>query len=254
MHRIMISYAAFFLAVGCGETDSISAQPSTENPAESGGVAQRSYSPPPTIDAMVEWTRQGELSRRMNPDDPASPHFISAVTGPRYDVYDHDTAIGNVIELSEMDVVGSLDLEPLDAWREWDGRDMRIGFVETRFGGGEGVAFVLVNSLADSDQFDVYVIETTRHTFEEWGGAARTMQLRGLIPTMESIPEEHRRAIATASLDRQTALYEAALNEFYKQGLASLMAMTQAQALNRMRELNYDLLLGGDITSPLIGD
>jgi len=70
---------------------------------------------------------------------------------------------------------------------------------------------------------------------------------------MNSIPQERKQQIAKATPKQQMKIYEAAYSSLMKQYYMGIM-MTQSQALLRMQELNYDLLLGGDITDPNIGN
>ena len=192
--------------------------------------------------------------RTQRPGDPRSPRFVSARTGPAFGVSDHDGAVRDLVKDTGMAFVSPPRLEPLEAWKGWDGRDMRVAFAETRLGGGPGVAFVLISQMPGSDQFAIYALEMPEATFRAWGGAPRMMVLREVIPSVDVFPAERRAQIAAAPLDGQTKLYEGALDAFYEQGVASLMMMSQAQTLMMMQELNYDLLLGGDISSPIIAD
>lgn len=96
--------------------------------------------------------------------------------------------------------------------------------------------------------------EVTEKTYLEWGGITRMMKFRRVIPSIEAFPKATRNRIARAPFKQQAKVYEAGLNMVLEKGAANMYAMSQSQSLMRMQELNYDLLLGGDITSPMIAD
>ena len=143
-------------------------------------------------------------------------------------------------------------LEKIEAWQQLDGSDFRIAFVPTQFSGIEGVAFILVKQEQGSDQFSVNIFEVPRETFIEWGGAARMLVIRGLLPNIEVFPENQRQSIAMGSMKEQSDFYEAATNKFFEMQMAGLVPMSQANLLNGMRELNYDLLFDNDIGTSVV--
>ncbi len=232
-----------------------SAQPSESPRAVAPSEAafpHRADDPPPTTQAEVlGWPSEG-LLRVRRPGDPTSPRAVSAVTGPDFDVYDHDAAVQDLVKDTGIDFVRPPRLEPSEAWRGVDGRDLRFTFAESRLGGQPAVVFLIISQKAGSDQFGIFAVETTRATFEAWGGAPRMMQVRGLIPTIDVFPAERRSQVARASLPQQVALYEAALDKLFLDLQTSAAMGAQARLLHGMRQLNYDLLFDEDISTSVL--
>ena len=209
------------------------------------------YPAPASFDDLSTWTKDGFFFVQ-RPGDPTSPRAVNAITGPDFDVYDHDAAVRDLVKDSGIDFVRTPRLEPSEAWVRVDGRDLRFTFAESRLGGEPGVVFLIVSQEAGSDQFQMFGVETTRATFEAWGGAPRMMLIRDLVPSVDVFPAERRAQIARGSLASQVALYEAALDKLFLELAASRTALSQGQLLNGMMELNYDLLFDNDIGASVL--
>lgn len=216
-------------------------------------AAQDRYPPPASQAEVLEWARD-HVTLAMRPGDPYSPRAYTAVTGPQYGAVDARSAIADLVRDTGIDFAETPGLEPLEAWRTWDGSTAWLVLTETRLSGAPGVLFLIGKQEAGSDQFTMFGVETTRDTFVAWGGIPRMMVLRELIPNVEVFPPERREQIATAPFENQVAVYEAALDHLLEDIAAALTMMNQAQVTLRMQEFNYDLLLGHDITSPGISD
>jgi hypothetical protein len=140
--------------------------------------------------------------------------------------------------------------ETFEAWRQFDGTDLRVALAETRLGGAPGVAFlVLSRQKKDRGQFRVWAAETPRDTFRAWGGIARMMVLHGDLPSVDVVPAGRRAQIADAPFHQQVAFHEATVDRVYAQGAAQLMA-SQLAVTQQMTQLNYNLLFGKPITAP----
>ncbi|MEM8777666.1 MAG: hypothetical protein AAGF26_02095 [Cyanobacteria bacterium P01_G01_bin.49] len=219
---------------------------------ETGEGQKRDYPAPEDQSDTNDWSEDGPW-RVQVPGDLYSPRVVTAVTGPKFGVHSSDGAVRDLVKDTGIDFVGLPQVETLDVWTNFDGRTVKMILAETRLNGQPGVLFLLIGNLKGSDEYKLFGIETTRETFQQWGGVTRMLVLRDVIDSVESFPADKRQAIAKAPLANQVAVYEAALNALYKELSAGLI-LNQAQTLLRMQELNYDLLLGDDITSPFIAD
>ncbi|WP_371397667.1 hypothetical protein [Fretibacter rubidus] len=214
----------------------------------------KSYTPPQTIAEMDRWPSIGKLTRSVNPSDPLAPRYYLAQTGPKYGVRDFATATQKLPSVSPLELRGQPTVEPLDAWAQYDGSRAGIVMQQTRLSGEPGVIVLFMTQKKGKSDIIYLGYEVTEKTFKEWGGITRMMKLRRVIPSIDAFPKATRDRISQAAFKQQTQLYEAALDKVLKNGVASMYAMSQAQTVMRMQELNYDLLLGGDITSPMISD
>lgn len=211
------------------------------------------YPPPATKTVAMAWKQQG-FWRLQRPGDPSSPRFVIATTGPKYNVYSFDAAITDFEKDLKVTFAQRPKLEPLESWKNFDGTDMRLALVPTRYGNIDGVFFFVIAKKPNNKEYILNGMEMTDATFRQWGGIARMLVLQEGLQSPELYPKERREAIANAPLPRQVAIYEASLNALYANLAGQMMAMSQAQVLLRMRELNYDLLLGKNITNPNIGN
>ncbi len=231
------------------------AQQETRRTAAAGGktrVAPGQYQPPPSLNLSKVWTKTGQWWLVQKPGDATSPRFAVGQTGPKFDVRSHDRAIGAIEEYFKVQFTARPKLEKLESWQKLDGSDFRIAFAPTNLGGAEGVAFIMIKQPRGRDVYQMNVLEMPRQSFVEWGGAARMMVLRGLMPSMEVFPKSERDRIARGSMASQTAFYEAAADKYFQMQAARTMAMTQTNLLLGMQELNYDLLFGNDIGTSVV--
>ena len=175
-------------------------------------------------------------------------------TGPKYDVHDFATAISKLQTVSKLKLIGSPYIEELEAWKDYDGSTAAIVIQQTKMQDQDGVILLFMTKKKGQKNIIYLGYEVTEDTYLEWGGITRMMKLRQVIPSIDAFPKSTRERIAHAPFKQQAKLYEAGLNKVLENGVASMYGMSQAQTLMRMQELNYDLLLGGDITSPMISD
>ncbi len=155
---------------------------------------------------------------------------------------------------TQVKAVEPIRFEPLEAWRRYDGRDMRLAMMKTRRDGIEQMAWFLARTTEDEGfNFLLLGMEVPLETYRQWGGIAHLLALRDIIPSVASMPADERDRVSRADGEAQTAVFEAALNAQFL-GLSAQMRASQASTLLRMQELNYDMLLGDDITSPGIAD
>ena len=212
----------------------------------------RDVPPAPSSWADVsDWSKPG-LWRLQSPGDPASPRWAGIRTDPG-EANTFDEALDVLVGFADLDPAGGAVSEEVDAWRRIDGRRRTVSLMETRYGGGRGVAFVVLERKPGSLIYEGLVMEMPMHTFVAWGGITRMLLLRGVTPAAEVFPADRRDAIARSSFKSQLDLYEAASEALYSE-LAAQAVMTQQAVTLRLMELNYDLILGGDISSPYIAD
>lgn len=210
------------------------------------------YTAPASADALKAWRKAGELWRVQRPGDPNSPRWFLAETGPRFGVRSLDGAVQDITKDTGLRFAAKPALEPLEVWGKVDGRSSWITLAPTRLGGSPGVFFMEIWRPRGSADYLAVGVEMPEPVFRAWGGVARMMVLRRVIPNMESVPAQRRAQIARAPLRQQVAFFEAGQNKLYN-ALAPGLLMSQAATLMRMRELNYDLLFGNDYTDPTIG-
>lgn len=216
--------------------------------------SNQNYAPPETAGQMDNWTSTGKLTKALNPSDPLSPRYYLVQTGPKYGVFDFQSAISKLPTASKLKLKGRPVIEELEAWQTYDGSSTAIVMQQTKIENQDGVIVLFMTKKKGRNDIVYFGYEVTEDTYLDWGGITRMMKLRKVIPTMEAFPKSTRDRISRAPFKQQAKLYEAGLNKVLENGLASMYAMSQTQTLMRMQELNYDLLLGGDITSPMISD
>ena len=216
--------------------------------------SSKSYRAPETVAEMDRWASIGKLTKSQNPKDPLAPRYYLVQTGPKYGVTDFGSAIKALPSASPLKLRGRPTIETLDAWKTYDGSKAGIVMQQTEIAGQPGVVVLFMTQKKGQRDIIYFGYEVTEATFLNWGGLTRMMKLRKVIPSMEVFPRSNRDRIARAPFKQQTKTYEAALNKVLENGAAAMFAMSQSQSLMRMQELNYDLLLGGDITSPMIAD
>ncbi|MET1756381.1 hypothetical protein ABVV53_13070 [Novosphingobium sp. RD2P27] len=216
--------------------------------------AKGSYKMPSGPEEMASW-QSIENWRSPDHSDPQAPRYMLVVLEP--------FEARNWTELKTWLTVEKglkptlpLEFEPLEAWKQVNGSDQRVTIAATTRGGKPHVAFLLAKREDGSPYtFRLIGFEVPRTTYEAWGGVAFPLFLREIIPSVGAFPAKERARVSRARYPRQVAVYEAALNK-HTDALAAGLAvqMMQSQSLLRMQELNYDMLLGGDITSPMIAD
>ncbi|MEL7190324.1 MAG: hypothetical protein AAGK17_12280 [Pseudomonadota bacterium] len=232
---------------------SVQAQPQTQRkPNQASSALVGSYAAPANLSVAGKWPKVGQWWATQKPNDPASPRFASGQTGPKYDVRSFPGAVGAIKQYFGVEFKAEPKLEKIEAWQKLDGSDFRIAFAPTDLNGVDGVAFLMIKKSRGSDLYRLNVLEMPRQTFVEWGGAARMIVIRSLLPNMEVFPKAERGRIARASLASQTAFYEAAATKYFEMKSAQTYAMTQTNLLLGMQELNYDLLFGNDIGTSVI--
>ena len=88
--------------------------------------------------------------------------------------------------------------------------------------------------------------------YQKWGGIASILVSEGIVNNTNSFGNKLGQ-VAQAGPRQQVKVYEVAYSKIMYQ-LAKGIMMAQASTTMQMMELNYDLLLGGDITDPFIAN
>ncbi len=210
------------------------------------------YDPPSDTNHPSKWAKPGKWWNVQKPGDPASPRRAFGQTGPKYNVTTFDGTVGQMESYFGVKFKSRPVFEKIEAWEALDGSDFRIAFAPTNLNGIDGVGFILVKKARGSQDFVISLLEMPRQTFIEWGGAARMIVMRGLLPNIDVFPKSERNRIARGSLNSQTAFYEAAATKYFEMKSAQTYAMTQGNLLLGMQELNYDLLFGNDIGTSVV--
>lgn len=209
------------------------------------------YRAPSTWSDAAAWPERGAW-KVQEPGAP-SPRWARLEVGLSAADYSAAGAASVAFRRLGVEAVGALEAEVLEAWRRIDRRERTVGLVPTRLGGQPAVAFVLTDKIPGSITYTCVVLEAPLETFVAWGGITRMLTLQDVTPSTEVFPESRRGAIARSSLRSQVDLYETVADALYAE-LAAGATMTQGAVSLRMLELNYDLILGGDISSPFIAD
>ncbi|BDP42458.1 hypothetical protein DAETH_24270 [Deinococcus aetherius] len=211
----------------------------------------RSYPAPTSPDELERWKPFGPGTASwltQVPGDPCSPR-VRLISSEEVSAR---AAVLDLARTKRVTFAGTpqITLEPLEAWRGFDGQDRRVGLIATRLCGQPGVLFVQTQRQKDGTHY-VVGREMTRATYEAWGGVARMMVLDESVPSVNVFPAQRRQQIVTAPLPRQVALYEAALDKLYSNIAGAMTMMAQAEVTRMMTQLNYNLLFGNDITNTL---
>lgn len=117
----------------------------------------------------------------------------------------------------------------------------------------KAVLFVSASRKKNQNSVWVSLVEIPAKTFVAWGGISAIMWGDDFFQKRNAISTKRRQQIARSSLASQLSVYHAT-NEKLLYSYAKGIMRTQANTTMMMTELNYDLLLGGDISSPFIAD
>jgi len=229
---------------------------STNAPANNRTPVQSSFkAPDDSTEMFADWEKVSGIKWSINASNVLAPRGYRAESGPEYGYTSFEGAIKHLVKNAEIEIAGQTVMRDLDAWKAWDGRTAKIAMAPTKIGNESGVLVLFLSQARNSDKYSMLGYEVTENDFLAWGGITRMLKMRGVVPSIESFPRETRNRIARSAFKQQTDLYNEVLNkQFVVLSKGLMQSMTQSQALIRMQELNYDLILGGDITSPSIGD
>ncbi|MEL7296273.1 MAG: hypothetical protein AAGJ86_01360 [Pseudomonadota bacterium] len=181
-----------------------------------------------------------------------SPRATQAVTGPDYQVYDHDGAVLDLAKDLGLTLQPKMTLTDIDAWRRLNGSNLKAGLTRTTIDGADFVIFMTVTQPKNSDQFNLYAVALPTTTFYEWGGITWMMADNGLIPSTEIFPTARRRQIAKAPYATQMQLFaEAATVKVNVLAKQMNELMSQQMLTNQMLDLNLDLMFGDLAVSPI---
>jgi len=199
------------------------------------------------------WTYQDDLHARAGDEsDPEAPKFAMEVIKVA-EVGSKRAAINKALEINNINAVSYEKLERMDISKEMLGNDMFFAIGKSKLAGKDAVLFLRIEKAKNKTDYYVLVMEIPKKTYIRWGGIASILLATQVIKSMDSIPKKRKQQIANATPKQQMKIYEAAYNSLMQQYYMGIM-ITQSQTLLRMQELNYDLLLGGDITDPIIGN
>jgi len=211
------------------------------------------FAPPATDQEVLGWHRDG-IVYALAPGDVDAPRGFNAVSGPKWGYDSFEGALSHLVKNADITPRAAPAMRTLDAWTAWDGRTTKLVVQPTRLAGKDAMLVLLIIQKREQTDFTMFGYEATEADYRAWGGIARMMQMRGIIPGTDVFPAAERDRILAATPAQQVELYNAALNKQFNALAAGMVASMQAQTVLRMQELNYDLLFGGDITSPMIAD
>ena len=145
-----------------------------------------------------------------------------------------------------------LELTRMKPSKELLGSDHFITVGQSTLNGRKAHLFISSSKAKGTDVYRVSFRETPMEVYQKWGGIASILVSEGIVNNTSSFGNTLGK-VAQAGPRQQVKVYEAAYTKImYK--LAQGIMMAQASTTMRMMELNYDLLLGGDITDPFIGN
>ncbi len=184
-------------------------------------------------------------------DDPNSPRLFSLnVTGKQ--AKSTRQAIDKALREMSVKSPRYLDLTRMKVSKELLGSEHFITVGQSVLNGRKANLFISSSKAKGTDVFRISIRETPLEIYEKWGGIASILVSEGIITTTNAFGKKLDQ-VSTAGPTGQVKVYEAAFTKIMYQ-LAKGIMMTQAATTMRMTELNYDLLLGGDITDPFIGN
>lgn len=199
------------------------------------------------------WIYKDDLHAKAgNESDPEAPKFAMEVIKVSQ-VKSKRAAIDRTLKMNNINSISYEKLEQMDISKQMLGNDMFFTIGKSKLAGKEAILFIRIEKVKNKTDYYVLVMEVPKKTYIEWGGISSILLATQVIKSMNSIPKERKQQIANATPKQQMKIYEAAYSSLMKQYYMGIM-MTQSQALLRMQELNYDLILGGDITDPIIGN
>jgi hypothetical protein len=240
------------VAIGCRQQQSETAEAVVKNKAV---VQSKFEAPNDSSEMFANWQKVSGIKWTIDDSNVLAPRGYRAESGPKYGYTTFDGALKHLAKNAKIEITGQTVMRDLDAWKSWDGRTAKIVMAPTRLGREAGVLVLFLSQRQDSEDYSMLGYEVTETDFLAWGGITRMLKMRGVVPSIDAFPKETRVRIARSPFKQQADLYNEALNKQFSVLAKGLMqSMTQRQALLRMQELNYDLILGGDITSPSIGD
>lgn len=143
-----------------------------------------------------------------------------------------------------------LELTRMKVSKELLGSDHFITVGQSVLNGRKAHLFISSSKAKGTDVYRVSFRETPATVYEQWGGIASILASEGIINKTDAFGNKLRQ-VAKAGPRQQVKVYEAAYTKIMYQ-LAKGIMMAQAATTMRMTELNYDLLLGGDITNPFL--
>ncbi|MEM1263280.1 MAG: hypothetical protein AAGH76_12845 [Pseudomonadota bacterium] len=215
----------------------------------SGSVFGQSPSPTP----VNTWSPKAN-SRWVfhDPSDRYSARATAAVTGPAYNVFDHDAAVIDLAKDMNLVLARAMPLVSIPAWRRLNGSDLRAGLVNTTIDGRQAIVFMTVKQPKGSDQFELYAIAMPTQTYQTWGGIVWIMVDAGLAPSVDVFSDARRQQIASAPFAQQLELFTKSADLKVEILAKQLNAqLTQQMLINQMLDLNLDLMFGDLAVSPV---
>ncbi|MEL7022715.1 MAG: hypothetical protein AAGL69_03145 [Pseudomonadota bacterium] len=211
------------------------------------------YAAPESTPVSSWQLAEGSMWALQDPTDTQSARALAAVTGPDYDVYDHDAAVLDLLKDTQLQLKQKMSLRKIDAWRRLNGSDLRAGLANTEINGKPAVLFMTVKQRRGSETFELYAVLMPRTTFEPWGGIVWMMVDAGLIPKREIFSSERIRQISAAPFNKQLDLFAQAAEVKVELLAKQLNDLAMQQMLTtQMLSLNLDLMFGELAQSPVL--
>lgn len=250
MSKYFTFFFIAFMLFSCAKPDGQNVKEVAEKQAKQLDIPV--FMPPQKQSEIGIWELTGKVMREQHPNKKYTPRGFLGTTGPEYNVYSFEGAIKDMLKDTGIKPKEKIVLTQMKAWKDVDGRDVRIALVPTEYENTDGVLFLFIAKLKNSKVYALVGLETTAKTFHDWEGVLQMMMIRGVIKTKSNFPEKYRNAIASTSFKNQINVYDASLTALKDQLVKR--RLTQSQMTSRLMELNYDLLLGDDISNPMIGN
>ena len=205
---------------------------------------------PESMEAIKKWHKQEAFWYLQEENSPYTPRYLSATTGPEYNVYSFPDAFKDLESDVDIKVTEDPTFEKLDAYDKWNGTDLRISLTPTTYGGVDGVLFLLISKLPKDKTYYMIGLEMTEKTYKEWGGVARILTLRGVIDHPSVFPKERLAQIVNAPFDGQIKLYEKTLDALQNDFLEQMTTLTQIQTMQVLQRIQFDQILNNEMTDP----
>ncbi len=186
-----------------------------------------------------------------NADDPGSPRLFSLhVSSDK--ASSTKQAIDYMLRQRGVKSFKYLPLTKMDVSKKLLGSDHFVTVGQSILNGRKAQLFISSSRAKGSDVYRILVRETPVKVYEKWGGIASILLSEGIINSTDTFGDKLK-DVAKAGPRQQVKVYELAYTKIMNQ-LAQGIMMAQASTTMRMMELNYDLILGGDISDPFIGN
>lgn len=183
------------------------------------------------------WTRVSEDEWRAAPDDPASPRYIEILHGP--DPIDPARALEEAAKRAGVELSGASTYEITTAEITFGGKGY-VTAATAGIGGVEQSIFVLTSYSMARGVYGADFFAIPAANYREWGGVAMYLDVMGVTPYLDGLPEGFAEAARFATNAQQAEIF-AGLLDHVTMRMKTATMQAQAGALRTMQGINRAL-------------